>query len=92
MDAAARIGSLSNLVGYVGAGALFVAYLCNQAGRLRSDDWRFPAINLLGSALIAVSLLYQMNPPSIVIELFWGAISLYGLWRCLRARLHARDV
>jgi hypothetical protein len=37
----------------------------------------------VGSALILVSLYDAWNWPSVVIELFWAAISIYGL---LRAR------
>ncbi len=74
----------SDLIGYGGAAALIAAYFLNQSGRLRSDNWRFPAINLLGSGCIAVSLVFQPNLPSIAIEVFWSAISLYGLSRALR--------
>ena len=77
-----------SVIGYGGAAVLVVAYLLNQRGLLRSGDWRFPAANLLGSALIVVSLIYHPNWPSIVIEAFWSAISLCGVWwncRTLRA-------
>jgi hypothetical protein len=77
---------LPNLVGYLGAAVLIVGYFLNQKGRLRSEDWRFPGINLLGSAMIMVSLVYQLNPPSVVIEIFWSGISLYGIRRNLRGR------
>ena len=60
------------------------AYLANQAGRLASEDWRFPALNLAGSMGVMASLVAEPNLPSIAIELFWGGISLYGLARALR--------
>ncbi len=46
------LGSAADLFGYVGAGVLILAYFLNQRGVLRSEDWRFPALNLLGSALV----------------------------------------
>jgi hypothetical protein len=67
--------------GSVGAAVIIAAYFANQSGRLRSDDWRFPATNLLGAVLICASLFAQWNLPSAIIEGFWIAISLYGLVR-----------
>jgi hypothetical protein len=74
----------AQLIGYCGAAAIVLAYFLNQRGRLASDDWRYPAINLAGSASLLLSLSFQPTPPSVVIELFWLAISLYGLQRNLR--------
>ena len=72
------------LLGYAGAAVIALAYLANQAGRLASEDWRFPALNLAGSMGVMASLVAEPNLPSIAIELFWGGISLYGLARALR--------
>lgn len=69
------------LIGFAGALVVVLAYWANQAGRLPSEDWRFPAANLGGSVLILVSLFHAWNWPSVVIEVFWSAISLYGLVR-----------
>jgi hypothetical protein len=49
-----------------------------------AGDWRFPAANLAGALLLLVSLYDQWNLPSVVIECFWAAISLYGLSRARR--------
>jgi hypothetical protein len=74
------------LLGHIGAAAIIIAYFLNQSGRLASDDWRFPAANLLGSALVLVSLMTNLNVPSVVIEVFWSSISIYGMWRTLRLK------
>jgi hypothetical protein len=66
-------------VGLVGAAVFVVAYFANQARWLDSRDWRFPAANLAGALLILVSLFAEWNLPSVVIEAFWAAISVYGL-------------
>ena len=57
-----------------------------ERGVLRSEDWRFPGVNLLGSLAVMLSLVWHPNDPSLVIELFWAGISLYGVWRNLRGR------
>ncbi|MGH7039157.1 MAG: CBU_0592 family membrane protein, partial [Stellaceae bacterium] len=48
--------ALYDLAGFAGAAIIIIAYLANQRGRLRSDDWRYPLANLIGAALILVSL------------------------------------
>ena len=70
--------------GVIGAIVLIGAYFSNLRGWLESRDWRFPAANVAGSMMILVSLYHQWNLPSVVIECFWAAISLYGLVRNLR--------
>ena len=72
------------VAGLAGAVLVIAAYLANQAKRLPSDDWRFPAANLVGAALIFLSLLDKWNLPAALIELFWGAISVYGLTQAKR--------
>jgi hypothetical protein len=70
---------VSRAIGLVGAAIFVVAYWANQARWLASDDWRFPAANLAGALLILISLFSEWNLPSVVIEAFWAAISVYGL-------------
>jgi hypothetical protein len=72
-----------DLVGFAGAAAIVAAYFANQQRWLRSEDWRYPFANLIGAALILVSLFFDWNFPSVVIEIFWVAISLYGMAKSL---------
>jgi hypothetical protein len=77
--------------GFFGAALIIAAYFANQKGWLASTDWRFPATNLAGAVLIFASLFVQWNLPSAVIEVFWIAISVYGLLRAgLVWRLRAK--
>ena len=89
MGMAGQLDTASSFLGYLGAALVILGYFLNQKGWLRSEDWRFPAMNLLGSALVMVSLLYHPNPPSVVIEVFWSSISIYGIRRNLEARRKA---
>jgi hypothetical protein len=68
-------------IGLVGAAVLVAAYFANQHGSLDAADWRYPGLNFAGSVLIAASLYTAWNLPSAVIEVFWAAISLYGMLR-----------
>ncbi len=78
--------TVAAFIGYAGAAMIALAYLANQQGRLPSENWRFPAINLAGSLAVLVSLWADPNLPSVVIEFFWAGISIYGLAKALRRR------
>jgi hypothetical protein len=65
--------------GLLGAAFFVGAYFANQQRWLSSEDWRYPAANLAGALLVLVSLFGEWNLPSVVIEAFWAAISVYGL-------------
>jgi hypothetical protein len=72
------------VVGIVGAGCFIFAYFATLQGWMAPAGWPFPAVNLLGALLVLVSLIDAWNLPSVVLECFWGAISLYGVVRSLR--------
>ena len=80
------LAAAADVVGVVGAMLICGLYLLNQMGRLETADWRFPGGNLVGSLLICLSLVEAFNLPSVVIELFWSAISVFGLARALSLR------
>ncbi len=85
MGMAGYLDTAPSVLGYLGAALIVLGYFLNQKGRLRSEDWRFPAMNLLGSVLVIVSLFYHPNLPSAAIEIFWSLISIYGIQKNLRA-------
>jgi len=78
--------ALYHLVGFAGAAIIAVVYFANQQRWLSSQDWRFPGANLLGSSLILISLWFEWNFPSVVIEIFWALISFWGLVRSTAER------
>lgn len=75
-----------NLAGFLGAAIIVVAYLAVQQRWLNALDWRFPAANVAGSLLILISLWFEWNFPSVVIEVFWALISFLGVVRSLAER------
>jgi hypothetical protein len=66
-------------IGLLGAALFIGSYFATQQRWLNSDDWRYPAINLVAAVLVMVSLFAEWNLPSVVLEFFWAAISVYGL-------------
>jgi hypothetical protein len=81
--------ALADLIGFAGAALMISAYFANQQRWLSSEDWRYPAANLAGAVLILVSLLFAWNFPSVVIEVFWALISVWGLVKARGAEKRA---
>jgi hypothetical protein len=75
-----------DMAGFAGAAIGIGAYFANQQRWLRSDDWRFPFANLVGASLILLSLCFEWNFPSVVIEVFWALISLWGIVKSIAGR------
>ncbi len=51
----------NTIAGFVGVAIVVSAYFANQQGWLKSEDWRFPGANLIGSLLILASLWTAWN-------------------------------
>ena len=76
--------SAPSLAGLVGVAAILASYALLQAGRLRADQALYSALNAAGAGLILVSLAFDFNLPSAVIESVWLVLSLWGLVRARR--------
>jgi hypothetical protein len=63
-----------------------IAFLLLQLGRLSSNSVWYSILNAVGAGLIVFSLLFNFNLSAFIVELFWVAISLLGLFRVLRTR------
>jgi hypothetical protein len=78
--------TLPNILGIVGSAIVIVAYLAVARGSIAADSRPYYLANLLGAALIFVSLWWAWNLPAAIVELFWAAISVYGLVRATMLR------
>jgi hypothetical protein len=76
----------ADAVGNLGVLLVLGSYLGLQLGRLDSRGPAYSACNAVGAVLLLVSLTVNFNLSSVIIEIFWLAISLLGLWRHRRAR------
>lgn len=74
-----------DLVGTAGVVLILVAYFLLQTERWSGQSLSYSLVNLLGSLMITVSLLYDFNLSSFIIEVAWIAISIYGIVRARRA-------
>jgi Na+-translocating ferredoxin:NAD+ oxidoreductase RnfD subunit len=72
---------LFTLIGVVGTAVVVTAYFATQQRWIAAEDWQFPLANLIGSIMMLISLITAWNLPAALIEVFWIAISVYGLVR-----------
>ena len=75
-----------DIVGTVGVALIIVAYAAVQSRRLSSEELSYSLMNLFGAAMILVSLRYNFNLASVIIEVFWILISLWGIVLWLKHR------
>lgn len=76
-----------NAIGITGVALVLVAYFLLQIDRLNQDHISYSLTNLVGSGFILISLLYTWNLSSFIIEIFWLAISLFGLIKSIYRKI-----
>jgi hypothetical protein len=69
----------------VGAMLILVAFAAVQFGEMRSDSRLYLALNLLGSAILAVLAVIAAQWGFVLLETVWAAVSGWGLATALRA-------
>lgn len=70
-----------NYIGLFGAGLYILAYTLLQVGYVGGNSTQYVLMNLTAAAFVAISLTASFNAASLVIQLTWIAISIYGLTR-----------
>ena len=76
---------IANYFGFSGMACIIFAYGYVTATKAPNPFVQH-GVNLLGAALLTVSLLVNTNPASLVLEFFWAAIAIYGLASAFRKR------
>jgi paired small multidrug resistance pump len=78
--------TLYDTVGFIGPVSFLWAYMMIALGYWTGEQLRTHVLNLLGAVAILISMMGAWNLPVFVLEICWSAISVYGIWRALRAR------
>ena len=71
--------TLPDIIGLAGVALLIITYALLQLDKIDPKGFWYSFNNLIVAVLVTVSLIYTPNLASIVIEVFWFLISLYGL-------------
>ena len=72
--------TIPDLIGFSGVALLIITYAMLQLDKIDPKGFWYSFNNLIVAILVTVSLIYTMNIASMVIEVFWFIISLYGLY------------
>lgn len=71
--------TLPDIIGLVGVALLITTYGLLQFDRIDPKGFWYSFNNMLVAILVTVSLVYNFNLASMVIEIFWFTLSVYGL-------------
>lgn len=72
---------ISNYIGLAGGITVVIAYLLLSAGSISSTGLAYPVMNIMGSIGLLVSLVWHFNIASVVVNVVWVGIGIFGLWR-----------
>lgn len=70
---------MGDAIQIAGAVVILVAYLLNLRGRLLPTSYPYLALNLAGSATLAVIAALQLNWGFLLLEGVWSLVSAWGL-------------
>lgn len=70
---------LPDALGLLGVFIILWYYFLLQCGRCTVENLSFSLANFLGSVLLLISLFFNWNLSSVIIEIAWLVISLYGI-------------
>ena len=70
---------LVDILGWIGAVALLVAYALVSRKRLEGDSTLYQVLNLIGSVTLMVNGFYYGAYPSGFLNVIWGSVAIYTL-------------
>lgn len=76
----------SDFVGNIGVVLLVATYAGLQFGKIDAKGFWYSFNNLLVAILLGINLYFKPNISSIIIEIFWFMISVYGLTQWYKSR------
>ena len=80
-----RLPLLVEIVGWIGAGLILIAYLLLSAGKLQARSFAYQGMNLAGAVAFVVNSGWNGAIPSAALNVVWAFIALFALTRIARA-------
>ena len=78
--------TLPDIIGYIGVIILLGTYAALQLDKIDPKGFWYSFNNMIVAILVTVSLLYSFNLASMVIEVFWFSLSVFGIWNYYRKK------
>lgn len=78
--------SLTDLIGIFGVALIVIAYILLQVEKMDAKDLSFSILNSIGALMILISLIYDWNLASFLMEFIWLMISLYGVLKYFKSQ------
>lgn len=75
----------ADLVGFAGSFFIVAAFAYSNLTTQMNALW-FNVANFIGAALLTISLTVNFNLPTMVLEIVWMAIALFGMTKALMKR------
>lgn len=75
--------TIAHGIGLVGMMLVVLAFYQTVNGAWSSQGLQFNVVNFSGAVLLLLSLLVHFNLGSFIIEVFWIAISLKGMFKAI---------
>lgn len=76
--------STLELIGWVGAASLLIAFALNISHKISTDSSLYLILNLLGSILLLYNAYQHEAYPFVVVNLIWSIFSAFKLIQFLR--------
>ena len=77
---------IPDIIGLIGVALLISTYALLQFDRIDPKGFWYSFNNMIVAILVTVSLLYNWNLASMVIEVFWFSLSVYGVYKFYKLR------
>ena len=73
----------ADIIGFVGSFCIVAAFAYSNMAK-QMNLLLFNTVNFIGAALLTVSLTVNFNLPTMVLEIVWMGIALFGIAKALR--------
>lgn len=70
---------LSDIIGILGVGLVIMAFFLIQLEKITPNSSTYLYSNFFGAIMLLFSLYYHWNLASVIIEILWLMISIYGI-------------
>lgn len=79
------------MIGWIGVGFYVSAYLLLTLGKMKSTDYSFHLLNILGAIGLIIDACYEQDRPNLAVNAIWLLIGLGAITRNCITTLYRRN-